>query len=649
MPQVYKSMGPSPGSRAPSENRNLPPTPGLLTKSKQGSLPSEPDRPAAEPPPSSDLSCPDLEATEPFPPGLFRMPVPNRLFSDMPRLGDAALRCLLGLFRLSFRFDPGESQWTCPRTWLLRRDLQKETGLSDQGTRRGLSELTENGWAEADRSGQAYQWRLRASVPTKRFTYVPTSLLSRASELPTGASLRTALAVLRETWGWTHPRESASTGPTETPESTGEQSSHRDASCVDASHGTSCRDASCRDASYGDADHPGGGEENGREHVHQKWARLSHRDLASATGRSETAVKEAAKALQGRWLCRRRPGHGAFYYRIRPEALAPGPSPGSTSGSREEPRKSPREEGRASPDSASEIPSPTTGAANELGGGSPTDWYPPPFIRDSLERDKHSAPASPDTSSEKTSRVDRRNERSSAMLGDNNSSRDAPPSKEAPPDGPEQQRSSSDSPDFSAFPEEKQALGQKLINAGIWPGRAHECLRRYSTARVAANFDLWRTRKNDSGAPEIENDGAWLCMAITDGYANASHKRSCPERSSPECPSSEQRSSQGSSPNPTSLQPNGPGAEGQSEEVSPPPEPSHKQRVSPREKAALIRQYEEITSGQFYRFRHMESSTKKQFLYFDPSVGEPDRRGPKAENTSGTRNGDPRHGKPQSP
>jgi hypothetical protein len=203
-------MGLPPGSRNPSENLNLPLTPGLLTKSKQGSPPSEPDRPAGKAPassdsPSSDPTSPDLEVTEPFPPGLFRMPVPNRLFDEMPGLGDAALRCLLGLFRLSFRFDPKESQWTCPETWLPRRDLQEETGLSDEGTRKGLSELTEEGWAEVDRGGQAHRWRLRASVPTKRFTYVPTAILSRASELPTGAALRTALAVLRETWGW--PRE----------------------------------------------------------------------------------------------------------------------------------------------------------------------------------------------------------------------------------------------------------------------------------------------------------------------------------------------------------------------------------------------------------------------------------------------------------
>ncbi|WP_251980322.1 hypothetical protein [Salinibacter ruber] len=507
------------------------------------------------------------------------MPVPNRLFDEMPGLGDAALRCLLGLFRLSFRFDPNESHWTCPETWLPRRDLQEETGLSDEGTRKGLSELTEKGWAEVDRGGQAHQWRLGASVPTKRFTYVPTSLLSRASELPTGAALRTALAVLRETWGWTHARGSASTGPTEAPKSTSEASSSRG------------------------ADAPPDGEEEGREHVHQKWARLSHRELARATGRSETAIKEAAEALQGRWLCRRRPGHGAFYYRIRPEALAPSPSPESTSESREEePRKDPREEGEASPDSASETASPTTGPANGTGGGLPTDWHLPPYIREFLERSKHTGGASPDPSSEKGSAAGSPSERDSAVRRDRN------PSENTSSGGPDRQTSaSSGASDFSAFSDEKRGLGQKLISAGIWPGRAHECLRRYSTARVAANFDLWRARKNDPEAPEIENDGAWLCMAITDGYANVN-----PERSS-----SEPGSSQGSFLNSTPPQSNGPGAGGCSEGSSPPPEPSHKQRVSPQEKDALIRNYEAITPDQFHRFRHGESPTEEQFLYFE--------------------------------
>ncbi|MCS4044556.1 hypothetical protein GGQ00_003016 [Salinibacter ruber] len=521
----------------------------------------------------------------------------------MPRLGDAALRCLLGLFRLSFRFDPKESHWTCPETWLPRRDLQEETGLSDEGTRKGLSELTEEGWAEVDRGGQAHEWRLCASVPTKRFTYVPTSLLSRASELPTGAALRTALAVLRETWGWTHARENVSTGPTEAPSSASEVSSSEASSCG------SCRNVSCGNASCAGASAPCGEEEEGREHVHQKWARLSHRELASATGRSETAVKKAAEALQGRWLCRRRPGHGAFYYRIRPEALAPGPSSRSTSEKREEAGESLREERKTSPNSARKTPFSKTTPANELGGGAPTDWHPPPFIREFLERSKHTGGASPDPFSEKSPEADDPTERDSAVRGDSN------PSENTSPGGPDRQKSSSGPPDFSDFSDEKQALGQKLINAGIWPGRAHECLRRYSTTRVAANFDLWRARKNDPEAPEIENDGAWLCMAITDGYASAN-----PERSS-----SEQGSSQGSSPNRRPPQPDDPGAGGRSEGAARPPEPSHKQRVSPQEKDALIRHYECITPEQFHRFRHGESPAEKQFLYFEE--GSPTSRG----------------------
>jgi hypothetical protein len=51
---------------------------------------------------------------EPFPPDLFRMPVPDHVFSEMPRLSDAALRCLLSLIRESFRFDPEASPWTSP-------------------------------------------------------------------------------------------------------------------------------------------------------------------------------------------------------------------------------------------------------------------------------------------------------------------------------------------------------------------------------------------------------------------------------------------------------------------------------------------------------------------------------------------------------
>jgi len=49
-----------------------------------------------------------LDATEPFPPGLFRVPVPDAVFAEMPDLSDSALRCLLALVHLSFRFDPAE-------------------------------------------------------------------------------------------------------------------------------------------------------------------------------------------------------------------------------------------------------------------------------------------------------------------------------------------------------------------------------------------------------------------------------------------------------------------------------------------------------------------------------------------------------------
>lgn len=102
---------------------------------------------------------------------------------------------------------------------------------------------------------------------------MPTVLLEKASELPSGAALRVVLAVLRATWGWSKEGGSGETAP---------------------------------------------------QTVHRRWGELPNRDLASATGRSKPAVRQAAKALEGTWITRVRPGDGASLYRILPSALLPG-------------------------------------------------------------------------------------------------------------------------------------------------------------------------------------------------------------------------------------------------------------------------------------------------------------------------------------
>jgi hypothetical protein len=166
------------------------------------------------------------------------------------------------------------------------------------------------------------------------------------------------------------------------------------------------------------------------------------------------------------------------------------------------------------------------------------------------------------------------------------------------------QRRTADPPSklsFSGFSTRKQDLGEKLVNAGVWPRRVKECLKRYSASRIEANFQLWRQRKNDPEAPSIANDGAFLCKAITDGYA-------CVRRESgQELPENE----------PDSNSENGPGQQGSSAL----PKPTHKQKVSPQEKTRLIEAHSGVDPEHFHRYRHGEAPSEKQFLYLDPRQG----------------------------
>lgn len=271
MPQPIKSARAKPGSNSPANppQKAVPPSP-QFAKSKQSSSSNEPDRPENS---SDSTEWLSLDATEPFPPGLFRVPVPNAFFDRMPGLSDSALRCLLTLIHLSYRFDPAEDKWSHPGDWFTRSDIEEASGLSSQGTRNGLSDLESVRWVSVDRSGRSHQYQLTIEVPSRRFTYVPTALLEQASGIDSGTDLRVALAVLRGTWGWTYKETGPKIGSVRT--------------------------------------------------VHDRWARLSNRELTTATGRSETAVGEA-KALQGEWIERVRPGSGPYQYRFLPEAVGDG-------------------------------------------------------------------------------------------------------------------------------------------------------------------------------------------------------------------------------------------------------------------------------------------------------------------------------------
>jgi hypothetical protein len=392
-----------------------------------------------------------MDATEPFPPGLFRVPVPDAVFAKMPELSDSALRCLLALVHLSFRFDPAESTWVRPKRQFSRSDIEEASGLSDQGARNGLSELESLGWADVDRGGRSHQYQLLLEVPDRRFTYVPTVLLERAtlkgtSGIGSGTELRVVLAVLRRTWGWT-----------------------------------------CR------RDDPQSGEQSV---VHDRWAQFSNEALADATGRSETAVGQAAQSLQGEWTQRVRPGNGPYQYRFSPERT------------QDHLRDRPEDNTSVSDENANDL------TPDRQNSGTPS------FNEESSCRNKHrrqeeSADGSPgqEPSPGESDAVPTENSPQQTTTSEDTWQTPSS-SSEGPP------------PDFNNLPPEKRDLAEKLSNVGIWAGRIAEVLSRFSVQRIRANFQLYRRR---SAEQTIRKPGAWLYKAITDGYALPDSSLSEPE------------------------------------------------------------------------------------------------------------------------
>ena len=543
MPHPYVSMRAKPGSNSSADlpSKAAPPSP-QFTGSRQDSPasgpPQGPSRPEGGPNPPSHLSSRDpsleelspdelsLEVTEPFPPGLFRVPVPNAVFAEMPELSDSALRCLLALIHLSFRFDPAQSKWVCPERTFSRSDIEEASGLSDQGVRNGLSELESLRWADVDRSGHSHQHQLLLCVPERRFTYVPTALLEQAtlggtSGVSSGTELRVLLAVLRQTWGWTHRQ-------------------------VD----------------------PQSGRE---EPVHDRWAQLSNRKLAQDTGRSKTAVRQATQRLNGEWIQRVRPGNGPYQYRFLPERT----------------RSQPEEEASFSEENANDL------TLDRQNSGTPT------FSRKSLPRDKHmrqeenaSATSEREPSSGETGAVPTQNSsRRAAASGTEEQTSE--PTGNAPP------------PDFSELSFEKRALAEKLSNVGVWAGRIAELLSRFSARRIQANFQLYRRQ---SAEQTIRNPGAWLCKAITDGYALPDSDLGKP---SVDDPGASERES-GNASTPGSL-----------------PPLEHKEIVSEAKKDRYVGQG--VSEGRFQRCLSERASgedrpAERRFMYFDPEMGGPDRR-----------------------
>jgi hypothetical protein len=429
----------------------------------------------------------------------------------MPKMSDSALRCLLALIQLSFRFDPAEGEWVHNGDWFNRSDIEGECGLSNQGTRDGLNELESIGWARVDRSGRSHHYRLELEVPNRQFTYVPTALLEGADDIASGTELRVVLAVLRGTWGWT------------------------------------CKETDPERGNLRDA--------------HDRWEQFSNRELAKATGRSKTAVTKAAKALQGEWIDRVRPGNGAYQYRFLQEAITD--TLGDGSGNRD---------------------SFCGGGANDL----PPDRQnsaPLSFYRESLPRDKHRQPRKANAPKSKAEPL---TSGTGAVLVENQRQSRSEPTDPGKP-GPGKPQEGSPTADFNDLSPEKRDLAEKLGNVGVWAGRIAELLSRFSTKRIRANFQLYRRRASEQ---TIRKPGAWLCQAITQGYALTSSNAEA----------------QDSPPETSSL-----------------PPLEHKETVSEEKKDVYVAQG--VGEDRFHRcLSENGAASQPQFMYFDPEAGGPTRR-----------------------
>lgn len=435
MPRSYIDMCPPPSSGTsgkfsspPAQNQSQ------FSKSKQFKGSGDSSRPEN---PRSSAEWLSFDGTEPFPDELFRVPVSDAVFSQMPKMSDSALRALLSLIHLSYRYDPAETRWMHPDDWFARSDVEEHAGLSSQGTRNGLKELEELDWVQVDRGGRGFRYQLLLEVPSRRFTFVPTALLEEASALG-GTELRLVLTVLRRTWGWTETK----------------------------------------------AD-PGGVDKT----VHARWTQASNGDLAGATGRSETAVKQGTNALQGQWIERVRPGNGSYQYRFLPEAIG---------------------DGSGNPDSFCES------SSNDLPPHRQNSAPPSPY-KENRTRDKHSQSQNhrgPKSGSPRSS------EGEDALPSDDSPSSEPKDPHPPPSDGPSDQNSDAD---FSNLPPEERDLAEKLQNVGVWANRVAEILTRFSARRIRANFELYRQRAAEQ---TIRSPGAWLYQAITEGYTLPSSSQS---------------------------------------------------------------------------------------------------------------------------
>ena len=396
-----------------------------------------------------------LDAVERFPEGIFRIPLPNALLKAMSGLSSSALRAALGLYHRSHHFDPETSWWVQTERGLLRAEIERASGLSEQGTRDGLADLAERGWVQVDRSGRSYRyrWARRTLRPDEGgYTYVPTALLD-------------ALGARRGRRG---PR------------------THR--------------------LDDGAAHHPHGPALDVGLHAPRPHRRRTPRPRARPLeGPLHPRPRPVRRVLQERREARREGLAGPLdrARAARPRSL-PVPilagsgavwSPKDAFGHGNNERRNGLFFG---------------GRLQRDPPDSPSD--PPPLIKSSPQRDtslaQHTARPKRETRRPST----RRSSRNRRAV------QPSEPRKQRrrPPNVPSASFDLGAPLDVEALPEEQRRWARTLQNTGVSSYRIREILGRYSLARIEANFELYRQRASET---PIRNPGGYLAQAITQGWA----------------------------------------------------------------------------------------------------------------------------------
>jgi hypothetical protein len=159
---------------------------------------------------------PDLDAEAEFPDELFRLPIPNEVFSRTDELSGPAVRILLVLIHEAYSYHPLRGWESSPR-YLSSTEIRKATrsglAMSPATFARAARELDAARLVRlrgGGTQGRALELRLYLDAPERRFTWIPAALI-KAHGFFSHSALLVLLQVYAETWGSAHTTDEGGT------------------------------------------------------------------------------------------------------------------------------------------------------------------------------------------------------------------------------------------------------------------------------------------------------------------------------------------------------------------------------------------------------------------------------------------------------